>query len=122
VLSSIKKLIEGFMTSRERVIRAMEFTNPDRVPLSHGILPAAWYAYRESLRKIVEKYPGDLYKHNPTSPEWHPWDSFLNKMSWNVEDDFAGVGPGRLVKKSLIFLMNFCSFSDKYFTKSLFMV
>jgi len=93
VLSSIKKLIEGFMTSRERVIRAIEFTNPDRVPLSHGILPAAWYAYGEKLRKIVEKYPRDLCEDNPTSPKWHPWDSFLNKMSWNVEDDFAGVGP-----------------------------
>lgn len=81
------------MTSRERVIRAIEFTNPDRVPLFHGILPAAWYAYGERLRKIVEKHPRDLYEHNATSPKWYPWDSFLNRMSWNIEDDFAEVVP-----------------------------
>lgn len=81
------------MTSRERVIRAIESTNRDRVPLSHGILPAAWYAYGENLRKIVEKYPKDLYKHHPTSPKWHPWDSFLSGISWNLEDDFAGLSP-----------------------------
>jgi len=63
------------MVSRECVIRAIEFTNPDRVPLSHGILPAAWYTYGEKLRKIVEKHPGDLYKDNATSLDWYPWNS-----------------------------------------------
>lgn len=81
------------MTSRERVIRAIEFTYPDRVPLCHGVLPAAWYAYGENLRKTVEKYPRDLRKRSAVSPEWHPWDSFLSRMRWNVEDDFAGVDP-----------------------------
>ncbi|KKL19833.1 hypothetical protein LCGC14_2461520, partial [marine sediment metagenome] len=56
------------MTSGERVIRAIEFTYPDRVPLCHGVLPAAWYAYGENLRKTVEKYPRDLRKRSAVSP------------------------------------------------------
>ncbi len=80
------------MLSRERVIRAINHDYPDRVPLSHGILPAAWYTYGERLKEIVEKYPADLYK--PKEPrEWEVWDNFLDRVSWGIEDDFANIAP-----------------------------
>jgi hypothetical protein len=41
------------MKSRERVIRAINFQYPDRVPISHGILPAAQLKYGEALNEIL---------------------------------------------------------------------
>jgi len=41
------------MKSRERVFRAIEFTQPDRPPVSHGILPAAQYKFGAALEEIL---------------------------------------------------------------------
>ena len=48
------------MTSRERVIRAIEFRNPDRVPLHWWHLPGAMVKYGDKLKKLYEKYPSDF--------------------------------------------------------------
>lgn len=48
------------MTSRERVIRAIRFDNPDRPPISHAILPSAQYHYGEALREITDSVPEDF--------------------------------------------------------------
>jgi len=48
------------MTSRERVIKAIEFTNPDRVPLHWWHLPGAMVKYGNKLKKLYEKYPSDF--------------------------------------------------------------
>jgi uroporphyrinogen decarboxylase len=41
------------MTSRERVLRAVEFKGPDRAPISHGILPAAQYHFGAALEEVL---------------------------------------------------------------------
>jgi uroporphyrinogen decarboxylase len=51
------------MTSRERVIRAIEFGGPDRPPISHGILPAAQYKYGEALDEILAAVKEDFGWH-----------------------------------------------------------
>jgi len=51
------------MDSRERVIRAIEFERPDRIPISYdGIYEAAFEKYGPSLNRILERYPSDFAK------------------------------------------------------------
>ena len=49
-----KGLIMDHVTNRRN---AMLFANPDRIPISCGILPAAWIKYRDELDAIVGRYP-----------------------------------------------------------------
>jgi uroporphyrinogen decarboxylase len=51
------------MNSRERVIRAIGFGNPDRLPVSHAILPSAQYHYGEALSKIINSFHEDFGWH-----------------------------------------------------------
>jgi len=51
------------VTSRERVIRALNFSKPDRPPISHAILPSAQYHYGEALAEIIEAVPEDFGWH-----------------------------------------------------------
>lgn len=48
------------MTSRERVTRAIEFDNPDRVPIMHGVLPAAYLAHGQALIDLLREFPDDF--------------------------------------------------------------
>ena len=48
------------MKSRERVNRAIKFQNPDRVPISHAILPAAQLKYGEALNDILASVHEDF--------------------------------------------------------------
>ncbi len=48
------------MTSRERVMRAIEFSSPDRVPLYHGVLPGAVDRHGPRLEKLFDRYPSDF--------------------------------------------------------------
>ncbi len=48
------------MNSRERVMRAIGFDYPDRVPISHGILPAAQIKYGEALNEILQSVHEDF--------------------------------------------------------------
>ncbi len=48
------------MKSRERVLRAIRFENPDRVPVSHAVLPATQLKYGWALAEILEEYPEDF--------------------------------------------------------------
>ena len=43
-------------TSDDRY-KAMKFEGPARIPLSCGILPAAWIKYREELQEITAGFP-----------------------------------------------------------------
>lgn len=59
------------MNSRERVIRAIEFEGPDRVPVTHSVLPAALLKYGEKLERIFRKYPSDFgYGYTYTKGQW----------------------------------------------------
>jgi len=48
------------MNSRERVNCAITFKNPDRVPISHAVLPAAQLKYGEPLAEILTEYRDDF--------------------------------------------------------------
>ena len=50
----------GRVKSRERVKRAVSFEHPDRVPISHGILPAAQIKYGKDLDAILKKVHEDF--------------------------------------------------------------
>lgn len=51
------------MTSRERVIRAIQFQKPDSLPISHAILPSAQYRYGADLSKIINSFHEDFGWH-----------------------------------------------------------
>ena len=48
------------MNSRERVIRTIERTCPDRVPLTHATLPGAAARYGQLLDELYRRYPSDV--------------------------------------------------------------
>jgi uroporphyrinogen decarboxylase len=48
------------MNSRERVNRAINFENPDRVPISHAVLPAAQLKYGKKLTAILSEFRDDF--------------------------------------------------------------
>ena len=51
------------MNSRERVNRAIRFEKPDRLPISHAILPSAQFRYGEELSKIINSFHEDFGWH-----------------------------------------------------------
>jgi hypothetical protein len=48
------------MNSRERVIRAIEFTGPDRVPFEHAVFPGAFHRHGMALVELLNQYPDDF--------------------------------------------------------------
>ncbi|MCJ7520476.1 MAG: hypothetical protein MUO42_12510 [Anaerolineaceae bacterium] len=48
------------MNSRERVNRAINFKYPDRVPISHAVLPATQLKYGEPLAEILTEFRDDF--------------------------------------------------------------
>jgi uroporphyrinogen decarboxylase len=48
------------MDSRNRVLLAIHFDQPDRVPISHAVLPAAQIKHGEALNEILAAYPEDF--------------------------------------------------------------
>lgn len=52
------------MNSRERVLRAIRYKNPDRVPLTYSVTPGALYKCGEALVDLCRKYPNDFYDVN----------------------------------------------------------
>jgi hypothetical protein len=50
------------MTSRERVIKALTFNSPDRVPRHLWTLPGITMFRQDDLNRILDKYPDDIAK------------------------------------------------------------
>ena len=59
------------MTSRERVIAAIEFTGPDRIPQMCCALPSA-YAVHDRLPELYGRYPSDFVGQDGIAPESLP--------------------------------------------------
>jgi len=59
------------MTSRERVIAAVEFTGPDRLPHRHCVLPAAFPAHPH-LPRLLGEYPSDFAGEDGLPPAGPP--------------------------------------------------
>ena len=73
------------MNSRERVNRTISFNSPDRVPISHAVLPAAQLKYGEALDEILAEYREDFgwdYMENM------PYEDYpaLYKQGRNIDD------------------------------------
>ena len=45
------------MTMEQDRIKSLNFDNPELIPISAGILPAAWMKYREALDDLVAEHP-----------------------------------------------------------------
>jgi len=57
----VRKNGEKEMTSRERVLKAIKFDRPDRIPIMHAALPAAFYTHGQALVDLLnKKYPHDF--------------------------------------------------------------
>lgn len=56
------------MTNRERVIAAIEFNGPDRIPHWHAALPAAFKAHPR-LSELYSRFPSDFAGQNGQAPE-----------------------------------------------------
>ncbi len=48
------------MTSRERILAAIEFTGPDRCPVHHYIFPGGLWRHGQKVLDLVAKYPDDF--------------------------------------------------------------
>ena len=48
------------MNSRERIIAALTFSRPDRVPVMHRTLPGGFRVHGEKLQALYRTYPSDI--------------------------------------------------------------
>jgi uroporphyrinogen decarboxylase len=84
------------MTSKERVLAALEFKSPDRIPKDIWILPAARMKYGEDLEDICNRFEVDIasmvgpFDHGFT-PEYYqvgqymdPWGSLWTNLQAGV--------------------------------------
>ncbi len=49
------------MNSRERVLKAIRFEGPDRIPIGYSVIAAALLKYGESLVGLCREFPNDFY-------------------------------------------------------------
>ena len=48
------------MTSRERVIAAIEFSGPDRIPHNNAFVPAVFRKYGRKVEELLGRFPSDF--------------------------------------------------------------
>lgn len=72
------------MTSRERVIRALRFENPDRVPRDLWYLPGVEMFRKKELEEVLNKYPSDF-----TTPKYRYGISRRAKGKPNVAGEYV---------------------------------
>ena len=48
------------MNSQERVHHAIQFQKPDRLPVSHAVLPAAQIKYGAALNELLAEFREDF--------------------------------------------------------------
>jgi hypothetical protein len=76
------------MNRRERVLRAVEMRRPDRVPIMHSALPAAFFRHGERLVTLLGQYPNDFGSSEHKIPEIEEltpsYKSGENRDSWGT--------------------------------------
>lgn len=70
------------MNARERVLRAITRTGPDRAPIHHYIFPGAFYRHGAALRRIAERYPDDFGNHHLNIPPDEDKSSGMEVIEW----------------------------------------
>jgi uroporphyrinogen decarboxylase len=90
------------MNGRERVMAAIKYGSPDRVPIMHRSLPGAFRVHGEALVKLYERYPSDVMLSPTLSAPFafagHSPERFVGPRvidEWGCEwhsatDDYAG--------------------------------
>lgn len=88
------------MTSRERVIAAIEFTGPDRLPHRHACLPAVFDKYGAAFERLLALYPSDFAGEDGTRPAADPcyqkgqWTDAWGCAWTMLQDGFLGQVTG----------------------------
>lgn len=73
------------MGSRERVIRAIEMSGPDRMPIVHCALPGAFVRHGVALEALYKRYPEDVVNvGSATSGEFGGEIRVLSRDTWGV--------------------------------------
>ncbi len=85
------------MTSRDRVKRAIEFSEPDRVPLIHSVLPGAIDRHGKKLEVLFDWYPSDFAGqsgHYPSTEESSHYQKGVDRDEWGCTwvNKIGGVG------------------------------
>ncbi|MBO3802862.1 MAG: hypothetical protein JTT11_03150 [Candidatus Brockarchaeota archaeon] len=75
------------MDSRERVIRAIEFDLPDRIPITNAALPAAFSKYGGRLGRIFASYPSDFGANRP--PSTYPEQAYFTGRRKTYVDEWG---------------------------------
>lgn len=96
------------MNSRERVLRAIRFERPDRIPISYVAVGAARLRHGDKLLKICRTYPNDFYDSDTmTVPErdsehYRPDGSYYKRSTdeWGCVWEFRKEGISGEVKQS----------------------
>lgn len=84
------------MNELERVVRAIEMSGPDRVPVKHSTLPGAFLKYGKQLEEIYEMYPSDVvYLPMANEEEYSPQLRVESRDRWGcvwyrTRGDFKG--------------------------------
>lgn len=66
------------MNSRERVIKTLEFNNPDRIPVDLWVLPSARAKYGDDFDRLLDKYERDIVQFNG------PLDLSFDPMAYQI--------------------------------------
>ncbi len=95
------------MDSLDRVVRTIKFKCPDRFPIMHAVLPAAWMKYGTRLYSILKGYPTYVSKkfkarEEQASAGYEISEEFAREF--NLYDDFVFIEPrtyqyGKLFQK-----------------------
>jgi hypothetical protein len=71
------------MNSHERVIRAIEMTGPDCVPITHAALPGAFARHGAALEDLYRRYPSDAISvGGATTGEFGPQIGVPSRDTW----------------------------------------
>jgi len=90
------------MNSRERVIRAVEFDGPDRIPNGCYWLPGAVDRYGEKLKDLFTEFPRDFHQFVASFSSYVGYKDGVNSDVWGCV--WKNVNPGvcgRIIKHPL---------------------
>jgi len=78
------------MNSRERVIAALAFSGPDRVPVMHRTLPGAFRVHGQALRDLYARFPSDVLL-SPTADAPFAFERLVTEQTKGAElvDDWG---------------------------------
>ncbi len=92
------------MTSRERVIAAIEFESPDRVPYLHAAFPGALWRHGQKVLDLMARYPDDFGNRDfyvPPEPDSDdPFEEYTDEWGcvWRRK---KGYTAGEVIKPAL---------------------